>query len=77
MNRDTWSAELDEAHPIRWESADGAETWYLDRHEALARIGAYYRDPVAALAAAGKVRTPFAFYTDTEHPMTKRAERRP
>ena len=66
MTRDTWSPELDEAHPIRWDAADDSETWYLSRDEALDRIGRYYIDPAAALAASGKVRTPFAFYTDTE-----------
>ena len=74
MTRPGWSNTRDAEHPIRWDSADGNETAYLTRAEALRRLANAYRDPAAALDCGRPVRTPFAWYTVTEpepEPMTQ------
>lgn len=70
-----WSDTQDDAHPIRWEPAgDPAAGRYVSEREALRRLANYYDDPAAALNVAGQARTQFAYYTDTRHPQTKRAD---
>jgi hypothetical protein len=64
--REGWSDTRDDSHPIRWESADGTDSAYLTRAEAIRRLSAYYIDAEPALDSGATVRTPFAFYTVTE-----------
>lgn len=68
MAHETWMAEPDAVHTVKWVSADGDETWYLSRDEALDRLARYYVDPALALDSGHTIRTPFAFYTDTSVP---------
>jgi hypothetical protein len=68
MTSTTWMTVPDALHPIKWESADGGETFYLSRDDALDRLAHYYIDPTLALDSGHTIRTPFAFYTDTSIP---------
>ena len=62
--RSAWMPVPDDTHPVRWESADGRERYWITRDEAIDRLAQWYRDPALALDCGHPVRTPFAWYTN-------------